>query len=229
MTDLDELYSRVSELKRKVALGETSLIDEELQSYFHQLSSLISPDKLERGLTILQDSTIVLEQKFEAIQLYIQELLNSDRVIGYLNSHPPDAELAGMLENVMVDPVLFPQLSLAFLDDAYSKLVSHKPLISRARLIQSDILVTEKNVEFLSDPEDPFERRMMDYYSEISAHLPATIDKLLQVSSTKDDYFEHFSFILHLLQNGILWYEKPTREVKLDNKRARSERSDSNE
>ena len=54
---------------------------------------------------------------------------------------------------------------------------------------------------------------MRAFYVRIQPLLPCSIGNFFALARSTDEYFEYFSYFLHLLQNGLLQYDKNHQQI----------------
>lgn len=211
MPDLSSLLAKTTKLKDRIELDHISLIEEDLKSIFVELKKLISPNDLDLGISVMQNGTLMLEQKVEEVKRFISYLTQKDQIFQFITSSASDHHLATILSQVWHEPITFPAISLDYLDENWTKLVKNK-IIRQQKPIQELSTIEAKPVGMITDFSDPFEEQMLKYLKHIISKLPATMEEILGQFDNSDHYFEQFSFTLHLLQEGYLYFDKTTQQ-----------------
>ena len=212
MEDLQTLFEKTEDLKKQIFSQHTSLLEEELHGIFDSLKNLLSPEDLELGIKIMNNGTLILQEKVTEIHHYITDLIQKDRVIHFFQSDPTDHELYAMMCVCWQTPQTFLPFSQAFLDQSVDQLITHKKARHTFQAMPVPALPDKKDITMIDALQKPFLERMRQFYHAISPRCPATIDILLfQSEQNKEDYFAHFSIILHLLQAGYLTYDPDTK------------------
>ncbi|WP_371801649.1 hypothetical protein [Candidatus Lokiarchaeum ossiferum] len=211
MPDLSNLLAKTTRLKDRMEMDHISLIEEDLKSIFIELKELISPSDLDLGISVMQNGTLMLEQKIEEVKRFINYLTQKDQIFQFITSTATDHQLATILSQVWHEPIQLPYLSMNYLVGNWAKLVRDKK-IHHTKSIQEISPIEKKTVGSFTDFSDPFEEQMLSYLDRIKPILPATMEEILGHFDNPDQYFEQFSFILHLLQEGYLYFNKSTQQ-----------------
>jgi hypothetical protein len=167
--------------------------------------------ELDIGLHIMDNGTLMLGQKVEEIKKFIFFLTQKDQILNFLSNTEDDDHLASMLTSKWRVPIILPALSSQFLSESWSKLVEHKSQKERVDDLKFHPDLPEKTQDVYINADQPFDVQMVSFLNSIASKLPATLDKLLEDDTTGDDYFEHFSYILHLLQCDYLTFDKNSK------------------
>ena len=208
------LLERTTQLKHQMESKHISLIEEELKSIFIDLKNLISPNDLDLGIAVMENGTLILEQKIEEVKRFINYLSQKDQIIQFLTSSATDQQLETILSQVWHCPIKIPYLSLDYINEKWIKLVKNKTQRKQNQFSELPA-INEKSVVPLTEFTDPFEKQMQNFLIFIIPILPASLDKILNKLGDIEQYFEQFSLILHLLQEGFLHYEKKTQQFTL--------------
>lgn len=174
-----------------------------------ELKDLISPNDLDLGISIMKNGTLMLGHKIDEVKRFINFLTQKDQIFQYLTKSASDQQLEMLLSKVWHSPIQLPFLSLNHLNEAWIRLVSNKA--DRQQKAVTELpMIDEKTIASLTDFRDPFEDQMQTYLTTISSTLPASLEDILGDYGDSNLYFEQFSFILHLLQDGYLYFNKDT-------------------
>ena len=90
MSKLISLLERISFLKNQVDSGKKSLLEEDLESLFLELKGLISSSELETSVQIMDNGTIILEQKLEELRQFISFVSQKNKMLLFFKKNPPE-------------------------------------------------------------------------------------------------------------------------------------------
>lgn len=204
---LSTLAQKLELLKQNLALGNTNLLEQDLRWIFDQLKSQITSKTLVEGLIILENSTLLLAEKIDALNRYIHNLNRGEIIWNYLNSGISDDNLISLFIPCWHSPLYFPTLSLDTIFKYWQQLRWRVPSTgtdpSKREFLDHSFI--EQSIE---SNDNPFDQRMMQFYQLIINRLPANLTDLLHDDVDPLLYYEHFVIILHLLKNGYLHYDK---------------------
>ncbi len=214
MQKLAQLLEKTKEIKNKIESQTIDLLEFNLQNIFMELNDLISKDDFEVALTIMENGTLLLGDKINEITNFISDLLNKDMVNQYFELLPSDEQLANIIKNSWFQPIIFPKLSIQYLNASWLKLVQNKKLISHSSKRNIPV-IEQKEITHFSNNVNSFEKRMKTFLNEIISDLPTNLENLLKKYQNEESYFEYFSYILHLMQNGYLIYNKASSLIEI--------------
>jgi hypothetical protein len=208
--NLDQLADHIATMRSYVSSGEISLIDQQLGPIFDSLRQLLTEDDLSKGLEILQNSTLFLTEKLDEINRFISQLSQREKYLRFLQQNPSDERLAGILSSVWNQPMrLFP-FSIQFLHQSYTQLVQNKPI---RRFFHSGEVLESPSVKptmKIDDKAAEFEIEMNMFYDELHSKLPLNLTEILSPYTEPEAYYTHFSYLLHLLYLGKLFFDRTT-------------------
>jgi len=212
MGELQSLFKKTEILKNQIFHNHTSLLEEELRDIFESLKSLLSPEDLEVGIKIMNNGTIILQEKVIEIHHYITDLIQKDQIMEYFNNNPTERELYNLILLSWQSPQTFLPFSQSFLDQSVEKLITNKKFRQKFQENPVPALPDNKEITIIDALQEPFIELMKQFCKDILPRCPATIEVLLlQSEKNREDYFAHFSIILHLLQAGYLTYNPKTK------------------
>jgi len=212
MENLQSLFEKTEVLKNLIFHNHTSLLEEDLQDIFDSLKSLLSPEDLEMGINIMKNGTLILQEKVTEIHHYITDLIQKDEIVQFFQNNPTDRELFELIRLSWHSPQTFLPFSQSFLDKSVEKLVTNKKYRQKYQEIAVPPLPDNKEITLFETSQEPFIALMKQFYIIILPLCPATFETLLLNSKKNiDDYFTHFSILLHLLQAGYLTYDPETK------------------
>ncbi|MHA1746147.1 MAG: hypothetical protein ACTSWW_09110, partial [Promethearchaeota archaeon] len=126
MNDLLSLFEKTEVLKNQIFLNHSSLLEEDLQNIFESLKFLLSPQDLELGINIMNNGTLMLQEKVTEIHHYITDLIQKDQIIQFFQNNPTERELFELIRLSWLSPQTFLPFSQSFLDQSVEKLVTNK-------------------------------------------------------------------------------------------------------
>ncbi|MHA1583730.1 MAG: hypothetical protein ACTSVU_08470 [Promethearchaeota archaeon] len=217
--NLSELLEQTEKLKVQIENGKTNLIDYNLQDLFLELKSLISPDDLETGISVMENGTLLLEEKLDEIKRFILIMAQKEKISQFLDQNQDDHNiLNNLLIQNWINPYEISSLSPEFLSRSWKQLVFNKIIRTKEEVIEFHKINQETKNRGIQFVGAPFEEKMQHYFQTILSSLPTTIDQLINASGDKKKYFENFSYILHLLQEGYLLYDPNTKIFSIESK-----------
>ncbi|MHA1520455.1 MAG: hypothetical protein ACTSRK_09755 [Promethearchaeota archaeon] len=209
---LSTVLNRMAQIQLKVEQGHLSLLDIDLIPIFQQITENLSPDEILLGLSAMQSGTSILGLKIEEIRNFIIFLSHKDLIVAYLTSLSSDEEYYHVLIDHWESPLKLAAISSEFLQSSYSSLVSNKPIRvekkNKSGILETGILkeFNELEVSGLS-----MKKELEIFLTLIIPKLPQSFSDLLSIYTAEEDYFRHFSYILHLTQEGSLYYDNSTK------------------
>jgi hypothetical protein len=216
MSKLISLLERINFLKNQVLLGKKSLLDEDLEIFFVEFKDLISESDLETSIQIMNNGTIILEQKLNELRDFISFISQKNQILEYLKKSSSDEVFTKMLNKNWQSPLLLPHFSLSFLSKSFERLVLNKRSTNLGIIFKDKPELASPEIRELPEIEKPYKMKMFGYLNSIRQILPATLDDLTDDAQSIDDYYDNFSYILHLLQLGYLTYNKSSKQFFLN-------------
>ena len=217
---LKELKDRTETLREMLNRGEISLLEEDLKKIFTELKVHLQSKNisLTKGIQIMESGTELLDNKIDELTTLISILTREDHVIEFLESFESDTDLKRILNTFWRDPIRLPQFSLGFLKKSYERLVTNKPQRQSNVLDLMKEDFDEKPINVVENNEFEFQHQIEQYLYSIQNKFPNTLEQILEDDTEGDEYFDHFSYILHLLQNNYLIFDKKTKIFHLTEK-----------
>ena len=208
---LSIVLEKMAQIQMQVEQGHLSLLDIDLIPIFQQITENLSPEEILLGLSAMQSGTSILGLKIEEIRNFILFLSQKELIISYLTNLSSDEEYYHLLINHWETPFQLESISPEFLQSSYSALVSNKPvqIVKKASGIMDPGFqkeLTELEVSQLS-----MKKELEIFLTSILPQLPQTFSALLSTYTDVEEYFRHFSYILHLTQEGSLYYDSSTK------------------
>lgn len=207
---LHQILKELEELQLNHDQGKISFMDQDLIPIFQNLTKHLSPDEIELGLAIMHQGTSILSLKIEEIRNFILFVSQKDLIMRYLEQSS-DLEQSSLLINYWAPPFLTFSLNSEFLFESFDSLVTNKPTRfpkpPRALLDQE----IEKEVNDFEIEQETLQNELETFLISLESKLPLSFTEILTPFTDLDDYFRHFSFVLHLSQEGLLEYHPQTK------------------
>jgi len=219
MSKLISLLERISFLKNQVLMGKKALLDEDLESLFVEFKDLISESELETSIQIMDNGTIILEQKLEELRNFISNISQKNQILEYLKNSSSDESFTKILNKAWQSPLLLPHFSLSFLMKSFERLVLNKKSSNLDIIFKDKPILETPDIKDLPEIDKPYKMKMFGYLNLIQPLLPATLEKIIDDNHSIENYYENFSYILHLLQLGYLSFTKNTQRFDITNKK----------
>lgn len=218
---LRKLLNRLETLEQQAESNSDDLLEQDLIPIFQELTEFLSPDDIELGLSILKSGTTILRLKIEAIKYYIRLLSQNEMIAHFIENCSDDAILNSIIKISWRTPLYFETMAITYLLQSYKNLVENKKIKSQDLLKKPQELSfsSEKPLQVINSQTEEFQTRLMSYFNEIIPLLPCQLPKLLKSFTNPTDYFAHFSFILHLTQEGLIHYNPNTKEFNMPEKK----------
>ena len=128
-------------------------------------------------------------------------------MFNYLNSKPEDSEIYQLLEECWREPFTINTLSLDFLESSKEKLDKRKGETYKIEHVDK---IDFKDNFLLEIPTHKFTEKMMLFFNSIKDKLPCSYDEIFGEEKSQAKLFENFVYLLHLLQEGKIQYQKET-------------------
>lgn len=216
MNDLNRLADRIQTLRDNNAQGAINLVTQQLKDIFEQLQLLVPENDLTACIEVFQNSSLLLEEKIEAIDHFLAQLTLKGKYLHFLQTRATEEILTSLVAKVWFNPYNIPGISSQYLCNSWIQLVTNKKITRTSRFTQDLLFESQKELQYLSTKGDPFEARMEAFFNSIYKKFPTSIYELLGEKDKSGLYFERFSFILHLLKNGKIKYDSTTKSLFLN-------------
>lgn len=216
MNELNKLADRIQTLRDKNAQGAVDLVTQQLKDIFEQLQLLVPEYDLTICVDVFQNSSLLLEEKIEAIDHFLAQLTLKGKYLHFLQTGATEEILASLIAKVWFNTYNIPGISSQYLCNSWMQLVTNKKITRTSRSTQELQFESQKELQYLTSKGDPFEDRMDAFFKSIYKKFPTSIYELLGDKDKSGIYFERFSFILHLLKNGKIKYDSTTKSLFLN-------------
>ncbi|MHA1724227.1 MAG: hypothetical protein ACTSYC_03240 [Promethearchaeota archaeon] len=208
MINLKHFQEELKEIEKRVKEGEISLLEFELVPIFSRLNALISPENLEPSIDLFQEACLILHQKFQEFKLILESMDSPHKLMEYIKQEPSETEILSLIRECWIDPFFLSSLSLDFLLESKKKLEYRS---RQAKSFEQLELIIKKENFLLEISEESFTDKMNAYYNKIINKLPCSFEVIFENEHDQITIYEHFVYILHLIQLKKIKYQKYTR------------------
>ena len=206
----EELNQKIEEIQRKVYSGEISLLDLELVPIFENLKNTLTERNLDNYSKPYKDACGLLDLKFTELKNLLGASLIEKIFLEYLQKTPTEEEILQLFDNCWREVFYLDIISYNFLEFSKDLLCREREIIPEVEPIEMDHTKGEFVVKI---PQHKFTEKMMMYYSKIKDKLPCSIDTLFKDELDDINLCKDFVYLLHLLQSGIVQYQKETNFI----------------
>ncbi len=207
---LEELDKKIKDIHDSILEGKISLLDLELVPMFNQIRDTLNIDNLDTESLIYKNTCEILNQKFDELKKLLSSLDTQEKFTQYMNSEPSDAEIYDLFEGCWSKVFTLDALSMDFLEISKERL---SKLIKKSYSIEH-LQKTDEGGDFILEvPKLKFSEKMMEFFNTIQDKLPCSFEVIFEDESDQIEIFEKFVFLLHLLQIGIIKYQKETNTL----------------
>lgn len=208
----EDLNNKIQNIQKKILSGEVNLLDLELVPLFDELKDSLTVHNLEKSSETYKNACLLLNQKFDELKSMLNSLESEKQFLNYLNSNPSDLELYSLLNGCWRDVFVIDAMSLAFLELSQKRLsIDRGGPITIEHLKKAKI----KGNFLLEIPKHKFTERMMNFFNSIREKLPCSLEDIFEEYTEQEKIYEHFVYLLHLLQLGKIKYLKETNVIYL--------------
>jgi hypothetical protein len=207
-----EIEEKIEKIKKKVLSGELSLLDIELASLFEDIKNSLNIYNINRYSMTFKNAFQLLSQKFEELKIFLNYLNNKDKFLTYLKRNPSDLEIYELFKDCWRVPFTIESLSLSFLEYSKDRLITEKQTPIKIDFVEKSNVREDFLLEI---PDKKFTDKMMSFFENIKKKLPCSYDEIFMDENEQLKIYEHFVFLLHLLQLGKIKYQKETKFLYL--------------
>ena len=208
----EDLNNKIQNIQKKILSGEVNLLDLELVPLFDELKDSLTVHNLEKSSETYKNACLLLNQKFDELKSMLNSLESEKQFLNYLNSNPSDLELYSLLNGCWRDVFVIDAMSLDFLELSQKRLsIDRGGPITIEHLKKAKI----KGNFLLEIPKHKFTERMMNFFNSIREKLPCSLEDIFEEYTEQEKIYEHFVYLLHLLQLGKIKYLKETNVIYL--------------
>ncbi len=202
-----ELTRYIDTIKEDVVTGKISLLELELNPIFKQLKESLNIYNIFNYSQTYEKACILLSQKFEELKNLLNHLDNDEIFMQFLKSKPSDVEIEQILGNCWRKVFHLESISPEFMFWSNQRFSKDHPFTEKIEHVKKEQIGGSFLLEI---PRQKFTEKMMDFYSSIKNKLPCKFDELFDGIQDQIEVYEFFVYILHLLQIGLLKYQKTT-------------------
>jgi chromatin segregation and condensation protein Rec8/ScpA/Scc1 (kleisin family) len=203
----EELTNYMDSIKEDVVTGRISLLELELNPIFNQLKESLSVYNIFNYSQTYQQACDLLSLKFEELKNLLNHLDNDEIFMQFLKSNPNDNEIEQILGNCWRTVFHLESISPEFMSYSNNRFSKDRVLMEKIEHIRKEQIGGSFLLEI---PKQKFTEKMMDFYKKIKKKLPCKFDELFDEIQDQLEVYEYFVYILHLLQIGLLKYQKIT-------------------
>ncbi|MFW9948988.1 MAG: hypothetical protein ACFFKA_02535 [Candidatus Thorarchaeota archaeon] len=207
-----DLTNRIEAIKKEIITGKISILELELNELFHEMENYIDIVNLERYSISYKEVCEILEQKFEELKKLLRSLDDDKKIVKFLKNKPKDQEICGLFEGCWYKLFNIEDLSLKFLNYAFDRFCREN---SVNKVIEHLNRIPSKEDFLIEIPEFQFIDRLDQYYNKIKEKLPCIFNDIFEGEINQIKIYEQFIYLLHLLQQGRLKYNKETNMLYL--------------
>lgn len=208
----EEINKKIEQIQMKINSGELTLLDVELVPIFEHLKNSLHIENLNHYTATYNNALQLLVQKFEELEILINNIDRKDGFLSFLKSNSRDIEIEQLLSDCWIKPFNIDSLSFDYLEISKEKLnnLRREPI----RIEHLDKL--EVGETFLLEiPKGKFTEKMLMFYKNIKNKLPCAFDEIFENEQNQITIYENFVYLLHLLQLGKIKYQKESNFLYL--------------
>jgi chromatin segregation and condensation protein Rec8/ScpA/Scc1 (kleisin family) len=206
-----ELALQLDKIRNDIISGKISLLELELSSIFQKINETLNVKNLLNYSKPFESTCELLEDKFNELKKLLNTI-NSDKLFNdYLKKKSPnDNEIYSLLSKTWRNPFVIESISLEFLKYSNSRFSKEKKEIKSIDHIFKEVYGGNFYIQI---PEKKFTEKMDIYLNKIYPLLPCKFQDLFDNENDQIKIYEKFVYILHLLQLGILKFNKESSLV----------------
>ncbi|MFX0057450.1 MAG: hypothetical protein ACFE85_07955 [Candidatus Hodarchaeota archaeon] len=209
--DLTEELNRIIEkIKRDIILNNISLLSLELKPIFQKLENSLSIYNINNYSVVYRDACELLNKKFEELKELLSSINNEKKFYEYIKSNPDENEISQLLEDCWINLFTLDSISFDFLDHTKERFLNVQKSPIKIEHLEK---VVNKGDFLLEIPKHGFTEKMMNYFELIKEKLPCKFYEIFEDEVDQIKIFEHFVFLLHLLQLNKIKYQKETETL----------------
>ncbi len=206
----EEIHNQLIKVKEDILSGKIYLLELELNPIFQSIKDSVSKNNIFQYSQLFKETYLILNQKFEELKSLLMRMDNEQKFIKYLETNPKDLEIAVLYEGCWNGSLQVESLSFEYLQMSRNRLLNFlKEPINIKELSRLDF----KDQFFLEIPKLKFTEKMNEYLQTIIDKLPCQFGDIFENEKDQMLLYEHFIFLLHLLQLGKIKYQKETKTL----------------
>ena len=207
-----EINNKINKIKRDIESGKISLLELELNVIFNEMERSINKVNLELYSITYKEACEILEQKFEELKKLLASLDEDQKIISFLKNNPKDDEIYDIFRGCWHNPYYIEDLSLKFLKYAVDRFCRDNITSSELEHLNR---IPSKADFLIEIPEFHFIEKLNQFFIEIKEKLPCEFNQIFEGESNQIQIYEHFIYLLHLLQQGRIKFHKETNTLYL--------------
>jgi hypothetical protein len=200
-----EIIDQIEQIKNNVFSGKLSLIDLKLSPIFQKLKDTLNLNNLINYSKPFEGACGLLSEKFEELQNLLNTLQDDEIFLKFLKKNPSDDLIASFFIKSWREVFYLESMSLKFLNYSNNRFSYARKMIETIEHLQ---IQDHKENFLLQIPEHEFTEKMERYFDQISHLLPCKFEELFAKQNDQIKIYEHFVYVLHLIQLGIMKYDK---------------------
>jgi hypothetical protein len=202
--------NQLIKIKEEILSGKISLLELELNPIFQEIIDSVSTSNIFQYSPLYKETNDILYRKFEDLKKLLIRMDSKRRYMHFLKKSPTDAEIAALYDGCWLKTFHVESLSFDYLKESQQKLLAaHNEPISIKELSK----VKSKEKFILEIPKKKFTEKMNQYFRSIMDKLPCHLDEIFEKETDQLESYEHFIYLLHLLQLGRIKYQKETNTI----------------
>ncbi|MCP4761147.1 MAG: hypothetical protein GY870_05155 [archaeon] len=212
---LDQLKDFLEEIEIDLNSGVFEPSDIDFIPLFSAFKNLIRKkdlSNLEKGVSLLGDTSDIFKQKIDKIQEYINRIAFDDTFKVFLTNYKDEESLfSAILQKCWRSPLTIETISLNYLDSSFKRWANRKINYEKKEFLEPKKVNYSGTFDLEYDL--PFQKSLSEFFSSIEKKLPCKLSDILSEALNMDDYYNWFIYILHLIQKHRIVYNKDNEIV----------------
>lgn len=205
-----KVRDQLIKIKQDILSGKISLLKLELNPLFQEIINSVNTTNIFQFSPLYKETNKILYQKFEELKKLLIHMDNEQRYVQFLEKSPTDSTIAALFNGCWRKAFHVESLSFDFLEESQQKLLAaHREPINIKELSR----IGSKQKFILEIPKQKFTEKMYLYLKSIADKLPCSLDEIFDTETNQLEIYEHFIYLLHLLQLGQIKYQKETNTL----------------
>jgi len=213
MSSYEKLLKKIQKIQNEFSEGKISILDEDLKKIFLDLKNITTPEKLRESINLMEGGTGLLQKKISEFEKFILILNKKEEIYTLLQNTEEDGKLSHYITQSYQNPFSIPHFSMSFLMESFQKLVKRKKKRNKTTSLSVPDDFKQKTGDILNVDDSTFKQNLNIFFKKIKKDLPSTLEEILRRFENVDQYYEHFTYLLHLIQKGYLYYDKEERKI----------------
>ena len=200
-----EIIDEIERIKTDIFSGKLSIIDLELSPIFHRLKDSLNINNLIKYSRPFEGACGLLSDKFEELQRLLNTLDNEGVFTNFLKKSTSDEEIVSLFRKSWRELFHLESISLKFLNYSNVRYSQERKAIEAIEHLQGQ---KNKGDFLLRIPAHKFSEKMQCYFDQIINLLPCKFEDLFANEKDQLRLYEDFVYVLHLIQLGIIKFNK---------------------